>query len=99
MKIKLTLGLFILFTLIAAHSHACQFDTDCEVGSKCLKNSYSLYGSCVGGLSPGNQYDQRPTRYPMDMTGKRGETCQFDVQCGVGGRCVKSGYSIYGTCM
>ena len=26
-------------------------------------------------------------------------SCQFNTDCGAGGNCVKSGFSIYGTCM
>ena len=46
----LCLGL-VGFALVAS---ACSFDTDCQIGSKCLKQSGSIYGICAGGMSPGN---------------------------------------------
>ena len=86
-----------MLTLIAFPAMACAFDTDCNVGSRCVKSSGSLYGWCVGGMSPGNSNDRQPARDPLDITGKKGNTCSFDIDCGVGGNCVKSG--LYGTCM
>ncbi len=76
----------------------CQFDTDCNVGSQCVKSGYNIYGSCVGGLNPGNSNDRQPVKYYNDISGKKGNTCQFNTDCGAGGQCVK-GYGIYGTCM
>jgi len=87
-----------LIIIISPHAIACSFDIDCGVGSKCVKQSGSLYGWCVGGLNPGNQNDRRPARDPLDLTGKKGNTCSFDIDCGVGGECVK-GSGIYGTCL
>jgi len=79
-------------------SYACQFNTDCNPGSKCLKASGSLYGVCVGGISPGNNNDKQPVYDPLDINETYGNTCQFNTDCGPGSACVKSG-GIYGTCM
>lgn len=107
-------------TLIAAStltslSYACSFDTDCSVGSQCVKNG-GLYGVCQGGMSPGNANDRQPVYNPLDLnTGSRknrsdgdarkkrdsngtyGDTCSFDLDCGIGRSCAKSG-GLYGVC-
>ena len=98
MKLKIMLFVLVLVVVFTGNSFACQFDTDCEVGSKCYKPGSNIYGWCVGGLSPGNQNDRQPARDPLDITGKKGNTCSFDTDCGPGGQCIK-GSSIYGTCL
>lgn len=95
--------LFFALAALAIFIHqevaiACQFDTDCNPGSKCLKASGSIYGACVGGISPGNSNDRVPVYSPIDPNRTYGNTCQFDTDCGPGSTCVKSG-GIYGTCM
>lgn len=97
-KVNLILVAFVLIGF-SKISLACSFDTDCNIGSKCMKSSGSLYGYCMGGLNPGNQNDRRPARNPLDMTGKQGNTCSFNTDCGIGGKCVKGSGSIYGTCI
>ena len=84
--------------LVSDVASACTFNTDCEVGSKCLKKSGQIYGVCVGGLSPGNRNDSQPVRAPLDLNGTYGNTCSFNTDCGPGSVCVKEG-GIYGTCM
>jgi hypothetical protein len=92
--------LFIVFAYLNAGSaFACAFDVDCEPGSKCLKASGAIYGVCVGGLFPGNKYDNEPVHAPLDLNRTYGNTCEFDVDCGPGSRCVKGIASIYGTCL
>jgi hypothetical protein len=52
MKLSLLALVLLLHPLT---SFACQFDTDCEVGSTCEKQSaYSLFGDCMGGMNSGN---------------------------------------------
>lgn len=87
-----------LGSLVCNRSHACQFNTDCNPGSQCLKASGSLYGVCVGGIAPGNSNDRQPVYAPLDINQTYGDTCSFDTDCGPGSTCVKSG-GIYGTCM
>jgi hypothetical protein len=94
----LSFFIFIPLVLIATDGLTCQFNTDCEPGSKCVKASGSIYGACVGGLFPGNSNDKTPVYSPIDLNGTYGNTCQFNTDCGPGSVCVKSG-GIYGTCM
>jgi len=78
---------------------ACQFDTDCDVGSKCLKNPGSIYGICAGGMSPGNDGDRNAVYDPLDPNETVGDTCSFDVDCGPGNKCLKARGQIKGVCV
>ena len=79
-------------------AQACAYDTDCSVGSKCVKSRSSLYGVCAGGLFPGNSNDRQPVYDPLDLNRSTGNTCSFDIDCGISAKCVK-GSGIYGVCM
>jgi hypothetical protein len=83
--------------MISQQAQACMFDTDCYPGSECLKKSGSLYGVCAGGINPGNDYDDQPVYAPTDPAGTYGNTCMFDVDCGPGNACLKSGLN--GVCV
>lgn len=91
--------LIVVLLVIPSLSLACSFDTDCNVGSRCIKESGALEGICIGGLYPGNDNDRKPYKPRLDLNKKIGNTCSFNTDCGVGGRCVKSEGSIYGVCM
>jgi hypothetical protein len=99
MKMFIFLTLVIFSVGISEPIFACQFDTDCSVGSKCLKQSGKLKGMCVAGMNPGNNNDRNPYRNPLDISQKRGNTCSFDTDCGVGNMCAKGNGQIKGTCM
>jgi len=97
-----TLSALVLFgtiLLVPYEALACQFDTDCQVGSKCLKASGQINGMCVGGLQPGNDHDRKPVYDPHDPNRTVGNTCSFDTDCGPGSKCLKSPGSISGTCL
>lgn len=68
---------------------ACQSDTDCKVGSKCMKARGNYTGFCVEPLTPVDQNDRKPDRDPLDMTAKKADACSFDLDCEVGEKCVK----------
>lgn len=92
--IVLAVGVFAAPTVFA-----CSFDTDCSPGSKCVKRSGSIYGVCLGGISPGNSNDREPVRSPLDPNKTYGNTCSFNTDCGPGSTCVKSAGSVNGVCL
>jgi len=96
MKFAMMLTLTALF--LPAAIFACSFDTDCNPGSKCAKASGSIYGVCLGGISPGNNNDSQPVQSPLDPNKTYGNTCSFDTDCGQGSQCIKQG-GIKGVCM
>jgi len=90
------LGVLVV-AISASAALACQFDTDCEVGSRCVKRG-GIYGICAGGLFPGNSNDRVPVQDPLDLNQTVGNTCTFDIDCGPGNRCAK-GSGIGGVCV
>jgi len=89
----------LLFFLFPMMSLACGFDTDCDVGSKCVKKPGQIYGYCAGGMNPGNDNDRQPVRDALDINQTAGDTCNFDTDCGPGSRCSKQGGNISGVCV
>lgn len=95
---KFLKALIATLLLVPAASFACSFNTDCNPGSQCAKSSGSIYGVCLGGISPGNRNDSQPVYSPLDTNGTYGDTCSFNTDCGPGSACVKQG-GIEGVCM
>lgn len=95
MKIKLIIIklVVIVFAFTGQYAIACSFDTDCAIGSSCIKNG-GLYGYCAGGMNPGNSYDRQPA---TDLRGGAGWTCSFNTDCDPGYFCAKSG--LKGVCL
>lgn len=89
----------ILFIALCVKALPCTSNLDCEIGSSCLKSGGFLQpGVCIGGMNPGNKHDKAPVYNPNDRSDTIGETCSYDLDCGMGRRCLKSGYNMYGTC-
>lgn len=89
---------FLTLFLAAMPSLACQFNTDCEPGSKCVKKSGQIDGYCAGGISPGNDNDRKPYEDRLDPNRTAGDTCSFDTDCGPGSKCAKRSGSVNGVC-
>lgn len=96
---KLIKILLAIAMLLPTLSFACSFDTDCGIGSKCIKKSGQIYGYCAGGMRPGNNSDRRPVRDPLDINNSAGNTCSFDTECGPGSKCLKESGYIKGVCV
>jgi hypothetical protein len=93
----------LLICLMPSAAFACMVTSDCEAGSRCVKPGGGLYGVCRGGLQPGNANDRQPVRAPsvLDLNGTYGNTCRFDIDCGMSSKCVKrrTNSGILGTCV
>ena len=96
MKTAIYLAVALLAGTTTSVVEACDYDVDCEPGSKCRGNV------CVDGLWPGNDNDDAPLRRrdrPVwDLNESYGNTCAFDIDCGVGMRCLK-GSGTDGVCV
>jgi hypothetical protein len=46
---------------------------------RCSFAYWQLNGIFAGGLSPGNENDDAPVEYSLDIDGTYGDTCYFDV--------------------
>ena len=92
--VRACLSLLFLILFISS-GFACSFDTDCQG----VKASGQIYGICAGGLSPGNRNDNQPVYAPLDLDRSYGNTCSFDLDCGISNKCFKSSGSITGVCV
>jgi hypothetical protein len=89
----------VMLLLSTSTALACRFDTDCHLGSICLKGAGSPYGVCAGGPFPGNRYDRYPVRYLWDLNHTIGRTCRLDFTCGPRSICMKGKYLMDGVCV
>ncbi len=91
--------MLLTLILLARFTFACEFDTDCQPGSSCVKHDSSIYGVCMGGINPGNDNDEQPVYSPTDINGTYGNTCEFDTDCGPRSTCEKEYGQINGVCI
>lgn len=97
-KTNIMLGIIIIILIVIRCSlaHACSYDTDCEVGSKCTKEGYQPYGVCTNSTYSTGNRDSGP-RYGLGS--HAGEICAFRSDCSPGARCIKEHtYDVTGTC-
>lgn len=95
----LKVSIAFILCLVSYQTFACSFDTDCDVGSKCVKSRGSIYGICAGGMNPGNSNDKVPVKDSLDIDKTYGNTCSFDTDCGVSNKCYKERGHIKGVCV
>lgn len=96
---KMILKLAAIGLIVASYNlFACQFSSDCEIGSKCIKSGYNMNGVCIGGMNPGNRGDSQPVYNAYNASDLVGKQCSYDMECGFGRRCIKEGYNLYGVC-
>ncbi|GIX33067.1 MAG: hypothetical protein KatS3mg125_1023 [Lysobacterales bacterium] len=96
--IRMVLSL-VLGVGLPSLASACIFDTDCEIGSRCLKPRGALHGVCAGGLEPGRPAWSEVEPDPLELDPGHGVGCRFDTDCGPGLRCAKEPASARGVCM
>ena len=96
---SIKIAVALILSLGAYQAVACSFDTDCGIGSKCVKSQGSLYGICANGPNPGNKYDRVPVRDPLDLDRTYGNTCSYDTDCGVSNKCYKERGQLKGVCV
>jgi hypothetical protein len=93
-------ALFVTAAVLGTSSAwGCITPSDCAVGSRCLKKDGGIYGVCVGGLHPGNENDRRPVAKPFDADKTFGNTCSYDMDCGLKNRCLRRPGKMQGICV
>lgn len=98
-------AIFYGLTLIASlDAFACEYNTDCEIGSTCVKKQFELEGICMAGISPGNSNDRKPYNpepyvQPKFKSSTVGNTCSYNMDCAIGESCMKESGSLEGVCM
>jgi hypothetical protein len=98
MNTSIFLAAFTALGISAGTALACYADADCSVGSRCVKQNQDNYGSCRGGLAPGNDNDLRPVHPPNDTSRKDGNNCAQDTDCGPESACSKESGFLEGIC-
>lgn len=93
-------ALFTASMFMSAPANACSFDTDCNIGSKCVKSATAVKGACLSGVFSGGStldllsYSGESTNGANSTYGK---SCTFNKECGDGLNCRKAG-GMFGVC-
>ena len=99
--VALILAVTAAVFLMTVYAEACYSDLDCGIGGKCIKSGGSMYGACTNPY--GNTEKRgRDTYYkdssPKGGRSKAGKQCYSNMDCGIGGDCIKVNNSMYGSC-
>ena len=94
----MTRWLIVVLALASSPALACQFDADCDIGSKCLKQSGQTDGVCTSARKPGHADDGGLSRDPTDPAKTSGNGCAVDLDCGPIGKCLRATGQVNGTC-
>ena len=78
---------------------ACNLDTDCDIGNKCIRQPAEQYGVCAGGLDVGNDRNRGPDKPRLDVDGVEPKSCSTNQDCGVSGVCYQEPGSVGGVCV
>lgn len=88
-----------LIFFIGRTASACRYNTDCAIGSVCLRSTnWDEHGVCTGGNKPGNSWDRTPVYNQNNSRDRIGQTCRYDTDCGLYRSCVKGAYEMRGVC-
>jgi len=78
---------------------ACNLDSDCDLGNRCIRQPAEQYGVCAGGLDLGNDRNRGPDRPRLDVDGIEPKSCSSNQDCGVSGVCYQEAGSVGGVCV
>jgi len=98
--VLLCLMLAVVF-ISASYAVACHSDMDCGVGGKCIKSDTDMDGACTnpyGNTEKRGQDTYYEDSSPKSDRSKAGKQCYSNMDCGIGGDCIKVNNSMYGTC-
>ena len=77
---------------------ACNLDTDCDIGNKCIRQPAEQYGVCAGGLDVGNDRNRGPEKPRIDVDGAEPKSCSSNQECGTWRAVYSTGSARASTC-
>jgi hypothetical protein len=90
--------LIVSLWLVASSAFACKYDAECDIGSRCLKQSGATEGASVNAKQPGHARNDGLSRDPTDPANAQRQICDVDLDCGISGKCVRATGQTRGTC-
>ena len=91
--------LVITLFLLSQAAFACNTDTECSDGGRCMHLPGMADGICKGGNNQGNDNGPVPSNDQGNQNAKNANTCAADNDCGNGLRCAKGRGQDQGVCV